>query len=106
MAREFLDIEKLSQLLCVSSKTLRNKYSDPTTCKQLPPRVVVPGIDRLLFDTRDVESWQNGLQRSWGAIEATVLNVGNNLTPLSTEKTARKRGRPTNLERYAQGTLN
>ena len=80
MAREFLDIEKLSQLLCVSSKTLRNKYSDPTKCKQLPPRVVVPGIDRLLFDTRDVESWQNGLQRSWGAIEATVLNVGNNLT--------------------------
>jgi hypothetical protein len=106
MAREFLDIEKLSQLLCVSSKTLRNKYSDPSKCKQLPPRVVVPGIDRLLFDTRDVESWQNGLTRSWGAIEVAVPNVGNNLTPLSTEKPSRKRGRPTNLELQAQGRLN
>ena len=103
--RDFIDITRLATILCVSSKTLRNKYADPHKAKQLPPRVVIPGIDRLLFDVRDVEAWQNSLQRAYGAIPAIVYEVGNTPVPLSTDTQPKRRGRPTNLERHARGVL-
>ena len=107
MARELIDIDTLASLLKLSTKTIRNKYSNPETAKHLPPRVVIPGIDRLLFDSQDVEKWQNGLQRVWG-VQAAIEPI--QILPKAPEvskdaTTPRKRGRPTNAERFAAGTL-
>lgn len=98
---ELLDYKELASILHISERTLRNRYAKADKCKELPPRVVIPGVNRVVFSRADVDKWIANAARAWGTIKqpsATQESTAQQLV----QPVKRGRGRPTKAEQFAR----
>ncbi|MBU1692021.1 MAG: hypothetical protein KJ958_13090 [Gammaproteobacteria bacterium] len=98
-----LNVEQLSNVIGLAPGTIRNMLSDSEKTKKLPPRKQIPGINNILFSSRDVDNWINGLPIVYGSnskneqAPTSVAGKPSNVVKLS-QPAAKRRGRPTKRE--------
>lgn len=85
-------------MLCVSKRTLQNRLSKHP--KSLPPCIKFPGAKSPVWDPVTVEAWQSAIRTG---SDVSTAGVGGSAKPK--EQVKRKRGRPSNAERFARGEL-
>lgn len=98
-----LNVEQLSNVIGLAPGTIRNMLSDSEKTKKLPPRKQIPGINNILFSSRDVDNWINGLPVVYGSnsknAQAPTSAAGQHSDVVKlTQPVAKRRGRPTKRE--------
>ena len=99
VVHSYISQVELATLLCVSIRTLQNRLSKFP--ESLPRAIKFPGAKSPVWDPVTVSAWQQAIRTGGSDAARTAVSGGANL--IQTEK--RKRGRPSNADRFARGEL-
>ena len=99
MVHNYVSQAQLAQTLCISIRTLQNRLSKHP--ESLPRCIRFPGAKSPVWDHLTLEAWQQAIRTGGSDAARSAVSGGAN----QQQPVKRKRGRPSNADRFARGEL-